>query len=237
MSDYVTVEQDGWTTTSNQDTEAQIKDSTQKTIEPPKPEPAAAVEEHEDAADEVVPANETAEQKSARQEKARKYKPIQPRIDQLTRERKEAQAERDAIRAELERERAGRQAPAPSTSQVHQQQDDDVEPTEDDPKFKTYGEYVKEAAKWAIRQERRAEVQSQAEAINRQKVHEVVSSFSASIKAARDEDPSFSERQSEYVAQLTPSIELPPGVRPTRENILADFIIHSPEAAKLTLNE
>jgi hypothetical protein len=102
------------------------------------------------------------------QEKAKPKSAYQKRIDTLVKQRSQAQAEVEDLKARLLKlEQSTRQTPvleeAPPKEAVTSQ--DDPEPKEDDPRWTSYKDFVKAQAQWEIRQQlKEMERQKQEEA-------------------------------------------------------------------------
>lgn len=166
-----------------------------------------------------------------------------PKARMLEATRKEAEAKREAKaererREALEREiEALRRERAPQPEKETAQAaptDDDPEPQEGD--FESYPEFVKAAARWAARDERR-----QLEAKNAQqseadrKRNEIKGSLEALTKAvadARTDDPEFVKKVSKDVAAVDPTfVCVATGVRPDGRAWIADEFLSAPENA------
>jgi hypothetical protein len=121
----------------------------------PAPVPVAEPVDDDPAPEPVAEAEPSAEQKAAQEASeagkklAGKKKSLQDRLDQATWEKHEAHRRAEAAERELESLRKGHTAPAPVETS------DEAEPQAE--QFDTYEKYVQAQAKWAARQELRAD--------------------------------------------------------------------------------
>ena len=183
-------------------------------------------------------ADDDEEEPAAKEEKLGKPR-HDPKARMLEATRKEADAKRRAQAAEeraerLEREvaeikRTLRPATPEQPRQAAPQADDDEEPQED--QFDSYKDYVRAAARYEYRQERK---QEQARAQREAMAHGAASAVVEARKAAREritayeaQNPGFWDRVSDDVKSLDPTHSLRGDARPDASNFLADEIITS----------
>lgn len=238
--ELASVTTDGITVESNTATEAEMR--TSLGVDTPAEESKAAPVE-----DAPIPANETVEQKAARERDAqgrfakgeaekKSVKPAQPRIDQLTWEREEARRESADLRRRLEALEQSRQ-PEKREALAPQRVTDpaDAEPTED--KFEDYQKFLDAHARWSardeIRQERAATQRTDAASRRQQETHQVFSGYAERIQAAAKADPEFFAKLSPEVLALTPLELLDRSARPGPLNALASEITKSTIPDKL----
>lgn len=204
--------------------------------------PAEPADKQESAAEEADEPDE-AEAPPAENE-ARKGNPRhdpKARVQQATREAREAReeaarlrAEREQLARELEQERRARQQPAPQ-ERAQPQAEDDPEPEEGD--FELHKDYVKALARWEYRQEaKKAAVAQRAQyeaAQYAREVQELAGTWQERLRKAKAEDADF-ERKAAYALDEIgrPSKLLPYGTPTDARNWIADYLSSAGDAAR-----
>jgi hypothetical protein len=230
---YASVESDGFTLSSNSDSEADLRAALDVA------EPAAEIFEDsesetskiEPVADDAPKAEPKVEAKPEKPEAADK-RSAQQRIDHVTWEREEARRERDRLRDEL----ASLKTAKPDAQKAKPQAapDDDPEPKEED--FDDYGKYVTEKARHAARAEYRSQRQADSERQDTEQRERVVTErhtkLRERLRPVMEADPGFMDRVHPEVQALQPSWVLPQGERATGANAMADimFDVEHPDA-------
>ena len=158
MSNFGTAESDGFTVISNTRTSEQVAEDIK---EPVKTAPVASPEPQGDGAgdDEGDTPTPEAEAAKAKHRAAEKHDP-RARMLEATRQASEAKKERDEARFELERLKAERPQVRPEPAPKQAESSD--KPSDDDPKFTTYGEYVEALADWKLEQKEKQAIEAQA---------------------------------------------------------------------------
>lgn len=230
---------DGFTVLGSNRTSEQI---TQELNEPKKEAPKAQEPPPEPEETQETPSEPKVEAKEP--EKTEEERKLgKPRHDpkarmlEATRQAAEAKRERDEIarraeeyRLELEKLKSS----ATESAQAQQIQDD--KPKADDPKFKTYEDYVEALTDWKVNQREKQAAEQNAQKMFEESKRKIYTGFEAVMKAETESNPGWIDKIDPDLLELKPSAELPPGVKPGRENMLADLLIFSPVAPKLLMH-
>lgn len=186
----------------------------------------APVEEEEEPTEAGKPADDPAKAKLGRPKKDPNARVIDAaRKEKAAREALVAErAERARIEAklrEIESERSGKTEPEQPKSAPKA----DGRPKSDD--FATWEQYEDALLEWRLaKAENERSEKARGEAINAKK-SEQISAFNKRMQEAIQADPTFSERVSQDVIELVPSMLLPPGEKAGPLNALADRFIVS----------
>lgn len=254
---FASVESDGITVESNTATEAQMRDSLGIKETPAVEKTAPVVGDESDGEQRetkpVVPANETPEQKAARErdEQGRftaKGKDAASRISHLTWEREEAKREaarERAAREELERRYAPREPvkaaePAKPTGRITKDELQRYKAMPDAPQekdFEDYGDYSLALNLFATdkRNDEHETTRTQAAQVERRQMetHQLFSTYAERVDAAVKSDPEFLNKLSPEVLALTPMSALGRGERPGPLNALAEEVMRSKHTTAL----
>lgn len=201
----------------------------------PAPEAAPVVGQTAASADpgdeDPDPHTETTEQPKPKRDS------IQARIDKSVAAQRQAERERDELRARLDslerqpRRDEPRQPAAPQAPKYYT----GPPPSEDEigSKFKDYPEFIRETARWQVAEERAADAMQARQRATYERHEATATKFAERIQKAEQTDPEFWSKISPDIANLTPSSALGPGERRTVYHAIADLIFDSEYSTEL----
>jgi hypothetical protein len=159
-------------------------------------------------------------------------------INKLTARAKSAEERAAKLEAELAEARKARPTDTVDNKDSEKPADQDnkgaetadPEPKQDDPKFKTYEDWIKAQARWEVRQERREEEQKQQKAAQEAESKRVVTSYNAEVTKFKAETPDWDEVVGGSTVQIQVGVQnaLMEMARPD----VVYFIASHPETAK-----
>lgn len=246
MDDFATVEQDGYSVSSNTESEEQIRENFASEPAAPADAPAETSSTSDTDAE-----PETAEEQAARErdekgrfaakaEQAEKPRSSpKARIDQVVARQREAERRAEVAEArarDLEARMAPQGAPQPTAPQAATS---DAEPVEDD--FANYRDYVKAQARWEARQEFTQQFQQQ-QAVQREQAaqqqvlqerDQVIGGYVSQVDTTLQADPTFLGRIAPEVLAIPTFNTLRPGQAPAPIHFLGEELLRSPKVTQL----
>ena len=234
---YAVFEGDGFSVESNTHTAEQLAETFGKKPDEKAPEkpatPPAEPQADGDGGEAPEPAK-TAPATNGEVKEAKLGKPRHDpnaRINQLTREARTAERERDEIQRRAEAaETELRKFRASQPEQPKQAKADGPPKLED---FEGVEEWGAAMTRWGISEDRKAQAQETRKTQEEQRRHQTFSTFSERIKAHMVNDPGFFDRVSETVVGWRPLSDLSPNEIVKPENIIAEQFVTSESPAAL----